>query len=148
MMQEAIAEIGQEAKRNGLALVVWSYARGDELSSKDETAVDVVSYGAHMACLLGANIVKVKFPTNHISNLSKGLLKDHMTPEQCVDQVVKSSFNGKRIVIFSGGGKMDDETFFNQVRAIAASKANGSIVGRNLFQRTLNEARSDVKADD
>src|SRR5258708_34687750 len=65
-MMEEIAEIGREAKANGLAVVIWSYPRGGALSKQGETAIDITAYAAHMAALLGAHIVKVKPPTDFV----------------------------------------------------------------------------------
>lgn len=65
MMEEA-REIIVEAKSFGLAVVLWSYPRGEGISKEGETAVDVIAYAAHIAALLGANIIKVKLPTNHL----------------------------------------------------------------------------------
>ena len=59
-------EIAEEAKAAGLAVVLWSYPRGQDLSSKGETAIDVIAYGAQIAAQLGAHVIKVKPPTEHI----------------------------------------------------------------------------------
>jgi class I fructose-bisphosphate aldolase len=61
-----IREIAEEAKRSGLAVVIWSYPRGSGLSKAGETAVDVCGYAARIAAQLGAHIIKVKLPTEHI----------------------------------------------------------------------------------
>jgi class I fructose-bisphosphate aldolase len=53
---------------------------------------------------------------------------------------VQSAFNGRRIVIFSGGEAKDLDGVFDEVRAIYAGGANGSIIGRNTFQRPKAEA--------
>ena len=65
-MYKQIRDMAEEAKRYGLAVVIWSYPRGSGLSKVGETAIDVVGYAAHIACQLGAHIVKVKLPTEHI----------------------------------------------------------------------------------
>ena len=49
-----------------MAVVIWSYPRGGNLSKDGETAIDVTAYAAHMAALLGAHIIKVKPPTDFI----------------------------------------------------------------------------------
>src|SRR5882757_9510145 len=66
-MMEEIAEMAREAKAHGLAVVIWSYPRGGVMSKEGETAIDITAYGAHMAALLGAHIIKVKPPTEHLS---------------------------------------------------------------------------------
>ena len=142
-MMEEIAELGREAKSYGLAVVVWSYPRGGNLSKAGETAVDICAYAAHMAALLGAHIIKVKPPTEHVEleAAKKAYEKiDISTPAKRIAHVVQSCFNGKRIVIFSGGEAKDVEGVYGEVRAIRDGGGNGSIIGRNTFQRPKAEA--------
>jgi class I fructose-bisphosphate aldolase len=142
MMQE-IAELGREAKSHGLAVVVWSYPRGGNLSKAGETAVDICAYAAHMAALLGAHIIKVKAPTEvvELEAAKKSYEKiDISTPAKRIAHVVQCCFNGKRIVIFSGGEARDLDGVYGEVRAIRDGGGNGSIIGRNTFQRPRAEA--------
>jgi fructose-bisphosphate aldolase, class I len=144
-MYEQAREITKEAKSKGLAMVLWSYPRGSDLSKEGETAIDVVTYAAQIACQLGAHIVKVKLPSAHVElGEAKKVYQKHHIPTETLPErvrhVVQSSFNGKRIVIFSGGPKSDsDESFFNEVRAIRDGGGFGSIIGRNSFQRQQKE---------
>src|SRR5690606_20600093 len=108
-MIEEIKELAEEAKSYGLAVVVWSYPRGGDLSKVGETAIDIVAYGAHMAALIGAHIIKVKPPTAALENLEAVKAYDKCkipvkTLAERVRHVVQCCFNGKRIVVFSGGG--------------------------------------------
>jgi hypothetical protein len=50
------------------------------------------------------------------------------------------AFKGRRIVVFSGGEAKDLDGVFAEVRAIRDGGANGSIIGRNTFQRPKEEA--------
>jgi class I fructose-bisphosphate aldolase len=140
-----IAEMACEAKANGLAVVIWSYPRGGSLSRAGETAIDICAYAAHMAALLGAHIIKVKFPTDHLEleAAKKVYLEqkiDISSPEARIRHVVQSCFNGKRIVVFSGGEAKSLDDVYNEVRAVYAGGGNGSIIGRNTFQRPKAEA--------
>src|SRR5712692_5401685 len=65
-MYGQIRAYAEEAKRYGLVVVIWSYPRGSGLSRAGETAIDVTAYAAHLAAQLGAHIVKVKLPSEHI----------------------------------------------------------------------------------
>ncbi len=139
-MYQQVRAIAEEAKAFGLAVVVWSYPRGSGLSKEGETAVDVVAYAAHIAAQLGAHIIKVKLPTEHLEQpAAKKVYESHNVPIKTladrVRHVVQSSFNGRRIVIFSGGAKEDDERVFSEARAIRDGGGFGSIIGRNSFQR-------------
>jgi class I fructose-bisphosphate aldolase len=144
MMQD-IAEMAAEAKSVGLAVVIWSYPRGGSLSKAGETAIDVCAYAAHMAALLGAHIIKVKLPTAALElDAAKKVYEaqkiDISTPAARIRHVVQSCFNGRRIVVFSGGEAKDDDGLFDEVRAIRDGGANGSIIGRNTFQRPRDKA--------
>ena len=144
-MYEQFRKVAEEAKRAGLAVVVWSYPRGSGLSKEGETAVDVVAYAAHIAAQLGAHVVKVKLPSERIEQAdARKVYEQHEIPIQAlrdrVRHVVQSTFNGRRIVIFSGGPREEDAAVFDEVRAIRDGGGFGSIIGRNSFQRSKVEA--------
>jgi class I fructose-bisphosphate aldolase len=144
-MMEEIAEMGREATANGLAVVIWSYPRGGNLSREGETAIDVCAYAAQLAAQLGAHIIKVKPPTAHIElDAAKKVYEaqkiDISTPAARIRHVVQSAFNGRRIVVFSGGEAKDLDGVLDEVRAVYAGGGNGSIIGRNTFQRPKAEA--------
>ena len=144
-MMNEIAEMGREAKSYGLAVVIWSYPRGGNLSKAGETAVDICAYAAHMAALLGAHIIKVKPPTEHLElEAAKKVYEaqkiDISTLAARVRYVVLACFAGKRIVVFSGGEAKDLDGIYNEVRGLRDGGANGSIIGRNTFQRPRADA--------
>ena len=57
------------------------------------------------------------------------------TPAERIRHVVQATFNGRRIVIFSGGAlKARDEEILKEARAIREGGGFGSIIGRNSFQ--------------
>ncbi len=144
-LYEQLQALTLEAKEAGLAVVVWSYPRGSGLSKAGETGVDVTAYAAQIAAQLGAHIIKVKLSTEHLEQAeAKKVYEKHNIPISTladrVKHVVQSSFNGRRIVIFSGGAKSDTETVLNEARAIRDGGGFGSIIGRNSFQRPRPEA--------
>jgi class I fructose-bisphosphate aldolase len=145
-MYEQCRAMVEEAKASGLAAVVWSYPRGSSLSKEGETAVDVVAYAAQIACQLGAHIVKVKPPTAHIEQPEARKAYERAgvpvsTLAERVRHVVQSAFDGRRVVIFSGGAtREDDEAIFDECRAIRDGGGFGSIIGRNSFQRPREKA--------
>jgi len=149
MMEEA-REIIEEAKDCGLATVVWSYARGGDLDKKAETAIDTIAYAAHMAALLGAHIIKVKPPTNDIASEAnkKALQMDPSKLESLSERiklVMRCCFNGRRLVLFSGGESKDLDSVYADVKAIHQGGGTGSIIGRNTFQRPRDEALAMLK---
>jgi class I fructose-bisphosphate aldolase len=144
-MYEEIREIALEAKRNGLVVVIWSYPRGSGLSKKGETAVDIVAYAAQIAVQLGAHIIKLKPPTEHIElEEAKKVYEKYNIPIDTladrVRHVVQSAFDGKRIVIFSGGPAKGREEVIEEIKQINKGGGFGSIIGRNSFQRPREEA--------
>ena len=144
-MYEQLREIAEEAKACGLAVVVWSYPRGSGLSKEGETAIDVVAYAAQIAAQLGAHVIKVKLPTAQLEQgAAKKVYESTKVPiatlAERVRHVVQSSFDGRRIVIFSGGAKSEDAHVFEEARAIRDGGGFGSIIGRNSFQRPKAEA--------
>jgi len=146
-MISEIQEIALEAKDSGLAVVVWSYPRGGNISKNGETAIDIVSYAAHMAALVGAHIIKVKPPTSHIEleEAKKVYETENIPIEKLSDRirhVVQSCFQGRRLVVFSGGTAKDEDSLLNEIKELYLGGASGSIIGRNSFQREYDDAIS------
>lgn len=144
-MYEQLRDLTLEAKSAGLATVVWSYPRGSSISKEGETAIDVVTYAAQIAAQLGADIIKVKLPSAKVElpEAQKVYQKYEIPVSTLADRVqhvVQSSFAGRRIVIFSGGATAADDQVFTEARAIRDGGGFGSIIGRNSFQRSKEDA--------
>ena len=144
-MYERIRELAEEAKSVGLAVVIWSYARGSALSTEGETGMDVIGYAAQIAAQLGAHIIKVKLPTDHLEQPAAQKVYEATkipiaTAAERVRHVVQCAFAGRRIVLFSGGGQVSDDKLLGEVQAIQEGGGFGSIIGRNSFQRPKAEA--------
>ncbi len=144
-MYEEIRELVLEAKSVGLPTVLWAYPRGAGLSKEGETAVDVCAYAAMISAQLGAHVIKIKAPKDHIEQAeAKKVFEKYAIPTKTLaDRVrhcVQSAFNGKRIVIFSGGETKGDLEVLDEVKGIAQGGGFGSIMGRNAFQRPRAEA--------
>ena len=115
------------------------------MSKQGETAINVVSYAAHIAALCGAHIIKVKLPTNYLepdatkdAYIKNNIAIDELS--QRVSHIIKSCFNGRRIVVFSGGEAKNDDELMDEILAIKKGGGFGSIIGRNSFQRPKNKA--------
>lgn len=142
-MMEEIKELSAEAKSVGIPTVLWSYPRGGVLPKSGELALDVGAYAAHMAALMGAHIIKVKLPSNHIEQADAKKAyegTDWSAQSTRVSHVVKSCFNGRRLVVFSGGAAKGEDAVFQDARDIRDGGGNGSIIGRNTFQRSREDA--------
>jgi fructose-bisphosphate aldolase, class I len=144
-MFEEIAEMRNEAASVGLATVIWSYPRGEALSKDGETALDVSAYATQIAALLGAHIIKVKLSTDHLEQKeAKKVYDEHKidisSQSARVAECMRAAFNGRRIVVFSGGARSSEDSVYENARAIREGGGNGSIIGRNTFQRPRDEA--------
>jgi class I fructose-bisphosphate aldolase len=142
---EEIRELSAEAKSYGIPTVLWSYPRGGNVTKEGELAVDIIAYAAHMAALLGAHIIKVKLPNDYLENAeAKKVYLERQIPTgtlpERVRHVMQSCFNGRRIVVFSGGAAKGEDAVYEDARAIRDGGGNGSIIGRNSFQRSREDA--------
>lgn len=141
-MYQDLRDLINDARAVGLPTIVWAYARGN-MTKEGETAIDVIAYAAQIACQLGAHVVKVKPPSEVVfqdaarkayENIPIGTLAER------IQHVVQSAFDGRRIVIFSGGASKSTEDLLEDVRQIAKGGGYGSILGRNAFQRPHADA--------
>lgn len=144
-MFEEISAMREEAAAKGVATVIWSYPRGEALDSAGETAIDIAAYAAQIAALLGAHIIKIKLSTDHLSlPAAKKVYEDEgidiSTQAARVKHCMDASFAGRRIVVFSGGAKKGADSVYDDARAIRDGGGNGSIIGRNSFQRGREDA--------
>ncbi|MFN0064588.1 MAG: class I fructose-bisphosphate aldolase [Myxococcaceae bacterium] len=144
-MWRDLRDLIAEAKDAGLPTIVWSYARGSQIAKDGEQAVDVIAYAAHLAAQLGAHIIKVKPPNGKLEQPEAKKVYDAQkipigTMAERIRHVVQSTFNGKRIVIFSGGEAKSTPELLDEVRQIHQGGGFGSIMGRNAFQRPKAEA--------
>jgi class I fructose-bisphosphate aldolase len=142
---EEFTEIAAEAKAAGLGVVLWGYVRGGNVSKDGETALDTIAYAAHMAALLGAHIIKVKLPTDFLEQADAKKVYEsknipRATQAERVKHIVQCAFNGRRIVVFSGGATKGEDSVYDDARAIRDGGGNGSIIGRNSFQRPREDA--------
>ena len=144
-MFEEIVEMRKEAAAKGVATVIWSYPRGEALDKDGETAIDIAAYAAQIAALIGAHVIKIKLSTDHLSlpeakKVYEAEKIDISTQAARVKHCVQSAFAGRRLMVFSGGAKKGADSVYDDARAIRDGGGNGSIIGRNSFQRPREEA--------
>ena len=144
-MFEEIVEMRKEAAAKGVATVIWSYPRGEAITKDGETAIDIAAYAAQIAALIGAHIIKIKLSTDHLmlpeaKKVYEDKKIDVATQAKRVAHCMEASFNGRRIVVFSGGAAKGADAVFDDARAIRDGGGNGSIIGRNSFQRSREDA--------
>jgi len=144
-MFEEIVEMRKEAAAKGVATVIWSYPRGEAITKDGETAIDIAAYAAQIAALIGAHIIKIKLSTDHLmlpeaKKVYEEKKIDISTQAKRVEHCMQASFNGRRIVVFSGGAAKGADAVYDDARAIRDGGGNGSIIGRNSFQRSREDA--------
>ena len=144
-MFEEVSAMREEAAAKGVATVIWSYPRGEDLSKAGETAIDVGAYAAQIAALLGAHIIKVKLSTDHLEQAeAKKVYEkqaiDISTGAARVRHCMQAAFGGRRVVVFSGGATKGTDAVYEDAKAIRDGGGNGSIIGRNTFQRSREDA--------
>ena len=144
-MFEEIRAMREEAAAFGIPTVIWSYPRGEAISKDGETAIDVAAYAAQIAALLGAHIIKIKLSSDHLmlaeaKKVYEAEKIDIAAQAARVAHCMKAAFDGRRIVVFSGGAKKGADSVYDDARAIRDGGGNGSIIGRNSFQRPREDA--------
>ncbi|MEM7268267.1 MAG: class I fructose-bisphosphate aldolase [Pseudomonadota bacterium] len=144
-MFEELSAMREEAAAKGVATVLWSYPRGEALTKAGETGMDVSAYAAQIAALLGAHVIKIKLASDHLEqDAAAKVYKEHDiaigTQAERVAHAMQSAFNGRRIVVFSGGAAKGANSVYDDARAIRDGGGNGSIIGRNSFQRSREDA--------
>ncbi|MBP7241888.1 class I fructose-bisphosphate aldolase [Amaricoccus sp.] len=144
-MYEEIVEMRREAASVGIATVIWSYPRGEAITKDGETAIDVAAYAAQIAALIGAHVIKIKLSTDHLmlpeaKKVYEDRKIDVSTQAKRVAHCMDAAFGGRRIVVFSGGAAKGSDAVYDDARAIRDGGGNGSIIGRNTFQRSRADA--------
>ena len=132
MMAEA-GELIAEAHANGLLVVLWIYPRGKAVA--DEKDAHLIAGAAGVALCLGADFVKVNPPKGSADATSAELLKE------------AALASGRTGLVCAGGSTVDPTTFLTQLHEqIHVGGARGNATGRNIHQRSLDEAVRLTKA--
>jgi len=131
MMAEA-GELIAQAHANGLLVVLWIYPRGKAVTDEKDAAL--IAGAAGTALCLGADFVKVN-PPKAAEGTSAEALK------------VAAMASGRCGLVCAGGSTVDAETFLSQLYdQIHVGGACGNATGRNIHQRSLDEAVRLTKA--
>ena len=134
MMAEA-GDLIAQAHAEGLLVVLWIYPRGKAVTAEKDP--DLIAGAAGVALCLGADFVKVNPP--------KPEGEDTRTPAEALAIATKAS--GRTGLVCAGGSTVDAETFLTQLYdQIHVGGAVGNATGRNIHQRSLDEAVRLTKA--
>ena len=126
MLQQA-AQIVYQAHQHGLITVLWIYPRGKAV--KDEKDPHLIAGATGVAASLGADFVKVNYPKKEGLLASKEIFKE----------AIRAA--GRTKVVCAGGSSVDIKTFLQTLHdQINVSGAAGNATGRNIHQKSLDEA--------
>jgi DhnA family fructose-bisphosphate aldolase class Ia len=131
-----LSEAGQliaDAHANGMIVVLWIYPRGKAVA--DEKDAHLIAGAAGAAACLGADFVKCNPPKGDETKSSAEKLKE------------ASGAAGRTGLVCAGGSTVDATTFLTQLYdQIHVGGAIGNATGRNIHQRSLDEAVRLTKA--
>jgi fructose-bisphosphate aldolase, class I len=133
MMTEA-AQLIADAHAEGLIVVLWMYPRGRAVM--DEKDAHLIAGAAGVACCLGSDFVKCNPPK---------AIEGTCTSAEALQEAAKAS--GRTGLVCAGGSTVDANTFLCQLyEQIHTGGAVGNATGRNIHQRSLDEAVRLTKA--
>ncbi len=125
MLRQA-AQVVYGAHQHGLVTVLWMYPRGKAV--KDEKDPHLIAGASGVAACLGTDFVKVNYPGK----------EGHESKEIFKEAVMAA---GRTRVVCAGGSSVDAESFFRRLYdQIHVSGAAGNATGRNIHQKSLEEA--------
>jgi fructose-bisphosphate aldolase/6-deoxy-5-ketofructose 1-phosphate synthase len=127
MIEEA-AQLVYEAHRHGLITVLWMYPRGQAV--ENERDPHLIAGAAGVAACLGSDFVKVNYPS-----------KQGKDPAILLREATKAA--GRTKVVCAGGATTDVKKFLQTLHdQINVGGASGNATGRNVHQKSLDEAIS------
>jgi class I fructose-bisphosphate aldolase len=143
-------KVRDEAEQAGMPTIVWSYPRGEYVEAKGgQDSFWAVEYAARVATELGADVVKLNFP-GYDAEKAKLSPKPYSQADkvptdraEMIKHVVASA--GRTLVLLSGGSKGSDEDVLETARLAYEGGVTGLIFGRNVWQRTEDQALAITK---
>jgi len=125
MLHQA-AQIIYYAHHHGLITVLWIYPRGKAVA--DEKDPHLIAGATGVASCMGSDFVKVNYPK-----------KQGYESKEIFKEVVLAA--GRTKVVCAGGSSVDVESFLQRLHdQIFISGASGNATGRNIHQKSLEEA--------
>ena len=120
LMFKEFGRIKEEAHQKGLGVVAWIYPRGKFI--ENETNPEIIKYASRIGLELGADLIKIKYPSENIFSL-----------KSFFEEIRETSPKAK--IALAGGKKLEEEEFLELVKSAMESNLNGIVVGRNIWQR-------------
>jgi class I fructose-bisphosphate aldolase len=137
----AMKNVAQEASRAVSSTIAATPAgSGLRLTAARGTALDRATKEGALGAELDAQIAAAQKMAGEAKKTYADNKIDGSTLAKRVEHVMQSSFGGKRIVVFSGGEAKGLDGLYEEIRGLRDGGANGSIIGRNTFQRPKKDA--------
>jgi len=125
MLHQA-AQIVYEAHVCGLVTVLWIYPRGEAVT--DERDPHLIAGATGVAACLGTDFVKVNYPK-----------KEGSSAAELFKEAIRAA--GRTKVVCAGGSSKAPKAFLQALHdQIHVSGASGNATGRNVHQKSLDEA--------
>ncbi len=126
MLRQA-AQIVYKAHEHGLVTVIWAYPRG--IAVTDELDPHLIAGATGIVATLGSDFAKVNYPE----------VKDSGNVAELFKEAVMAA--GRTKVLCAGGPSIDVRAFLQRLHdQIFISGASGNATGRNIHQKSLDEA--------
>jgi len=120
------AQVVYDAHQHGMLSVLWIYPRGTAV--KDEKDPHLIAGATGVGACLGTDFVKVNYPK-----------KEGEKSAEVFKEAVKAA--GRTKVVCAGGSSDEAEAFLKKLHdQIHISGAQGNATGRNIHQKSLDEA--------
>jgi len=125
-MLRRAAQLGYYAHQYGWITVLWIYPRGKGVA--DEKDPHLIAGATGVAACIGTDFVKVNYPR-----------KEGYESKEIFKEAVLAA--GRTKVVCAGGSSVDVESFLQRLHdQIFMSGASGNATGRNIHQKSLEEA--------
>jgi len=125
MLHQA-ARIVYDAHQHGLITVLWVYPRAKAVA--DEKDPHLIAGATGVAACLGSDFVKVNYPK-----------KEGYESKELFKEAVMAA--GRTKVVCAGGSSVDVKAFLQRLHdQVFVSGASGNATGRNIHQKSLEEA--------
>ena len=120
------AQVVYDAHQHGMVSVLWIYPRGTAV--KDEKDPHLIAGATGVGACLGSDFVKVNYPK-----------KEGAKSAEIFKEAIKAA--GRTRVVCAGGTSDEAEVFLKKLYdQIHISGAQGNATGRNIHQKSLDEA--------
>ncbi|AKB29957.1 Fructose-bisphosphate aldolase/6-deoxy-5-ketofructose 1-phosphate synthase [Methanosarcina siciliae T4/M] len=120
------AQVVYDAHQHGMVSVLWIYPRGAAV--KDEKDPHLIAGATGTGACLGTDFVKVNYPK-----------KEGEESAEIFKEAIKAA--GRTKVVCAGGSSDEAEAFLEKLHdQIHISGAQGNATGRNIHQKSLDEA--------